>query len=135
MRGDSITYKSGYKYQLSADYEVMTDLQGLTVQADFYSMAPSGLLKIKAGYAWDGPSGPTFDTKTFMRASLVHDVGYQMMAEGQAPQASRGAWDRELRKICIEDGMWRVRAWWVFKAVQEFGDNYGREPKANKFAP
>ena len=38
-----------------------------------------GHLIIKRSYAWDGPSGPTIDTKNFMRGSLVHDALYQLM--------------------------------------------------------
>lgn len=34
---------------------------------------------VKKGYAWDGASGPTFDTRGSMQAALVHDVLYQCM--------------------------------------------------------
>ena len=61
-------------------------------------------------------------TDNFMRGSLVHDVLYQMMRRGQLPEAlCFHAANDELRKICLEDGMSRLRAWYVWKAVEDFG--------------
>ena len=37
---------------------------------------------VRRGYAWDGASGPTIDTKDSMKATLIHDVLYQVMREG-----------------------------------------------------
>ena len=74
-----ISYKKRrrYKYTLLNDYSYQTDIQ-VPEDADLglLKIDPSGLLIIKNGYAWDGPSGPTFDTKNFMRGSLVHDALY-----------------------------------------------------------
>ena len=83
---------------------------------------PEGLLIISAGYAWDGPSGITIDTKSFMRGSLFHDAVYQLLREGKLiiPDGRKLA-DKLLRAICIEDGMWKIRAWWVYRAVRMFG--------------
>ena len=39
-------------------------------------------MNIAARYAWDGASGPTFDTKDTMTPSLIHDAFYQLMREG-----------------------------------------------------
>lgn len=130
-----ISYTAGYKYQLKKDYQVEIDLYDHEVDSKFFTLYSTGLLVIRQGYAWDGPSGPTFDTKNFMRGSLVHDVGYQMMAEGLIRQSTRSHWDRLLYKICREDGMTRMRAWWVYKAVKEFGDGYGQSPKKVHVAP
>lgn len=81
----------------------------------------------------DGPSGPTFDTLTFMRGSLVHDALYQLMREGGLDrQMYREAADITLRQICLEDGMNPIRAWWVYQGVRLFGnpsaDPANREP-------
>lgn len=118
---DGIQYCEGYKYQLHQDYRVQTEIKGHCVADAFYCLTTDGQLFIRAGYAWDGPSGPTIDTKSFMRGSLVHDVFYQMMREGQLPQSCFHAANDELRRMCREDGMWSVRAWWVWKAVEDFG--------------
>jgi hypothetical protein len=34
----------------------------------------------------------------------------------------REAADRVLQKICKEDGMWSLRAWWVYQGVRRFAD-------------
>ncbi len=65
------------------------------------------------------PSGPTIDTKSFMRGSLAHDALYQLMHEKLLTVAdARELADKVLRDICITDGMWKVRAWWVYRAVR-----------------
>jgi hypothetical protein len=123
MKGDRIRYRSGYKYQLVNDYRVQTSIMpGFDIETEFVELDRSGVLTIRHGYAWDGPSGPTLDTKNFMRGSLVHDALAGLMRDFYI---SRDAWftaiNRELQKICIEDGMWRLRAWWVFVGVEYIG--------------
>lgn len=113
-----IKYRSGYKYQLAEDYAVQTDIKGQSFTLEFFNMTADGVLEIFKGYAWDGPSGPTFDTANFMRGSLVHDALYQAIREGYLPRSLRDAADRELQKICIEDGMTAARAWWVYTGVK-----------------
>jgi hypothetical protein len=111
-----------YKYTLQQDCAIKTKIKpyaGGTVGC--LSITPEGRLKIKKGYVWDGPSGPTIDTWTFMRASLVHDALYQLIREGLLPLDSRVKADELLRKMCLEDGMSRMRAWWVYRAVRAFG--------------
>lgn len=112
-----IAYKSGYKYQLATDYLVPVGIYD-TVNAQFLFLQGDGNLFVKAGYAWDGPSGPTFDTKNFMRGSLVHDALYQLMREGYIPEDYREHADQMLQRICVEDGMTAIRAWWVYKGVR-----------------
>lgn len=121
---DHIYYKEGYKYQLQRDYSVYVDIAGFSGGNDFVEIFPSGWLKIKKGYAWDGPSGPAIDTKDFMRGSLVHDALYQLMREGVVAKQMEPFADTILKEICIEDGMNKIRAWWVHLAVTKFGKNY-----------
>ncbi len=115
-----IRYCAGYKYQLTRDYEVKIPVHGHVVTAKYFSLDTDGTMKIKAGYAWDGPSGPTWDTKSFMRGSLVHDALYQMIRLGLLPREYREKADAILRDICIEDGMWKWRAAYVYWAVRRF---------------
>lgn len=85
-------------------------------QLDLYS---DGRLVIANGYAWDGPSGPTLNTESSMRGSLVHDALYQLIREGLLPASLKPTCDWELAEICIEDGMWRWRArLWAWMLVQ-----------------
>lgn len=58
---------------LRPEHEIRRSYGVLTVDGD---------LSIRRGYSWDGPSGPTIDTGTFMRGSLVHDFLYQLLREG-----------------------------------------------------
>ena len=123
MIGDRIRYRSGFKYQLVNDYRVRVDIfPDYDIVTEFIELDRSGALTIRHGYAWDGASGPTFDSKNFMRGSLVHDALAQLMRDAHL---DREEWftptNIELRKICSEDGMWSVRAWWVFIGVEYLG--------------
>jgi hypothetical protein len=120
-----IKYRGGYKYQLAESYSILTaikDLDAVNIDHGFISLTPSGVLTVKKGYAWDGPSGPTIDTKNFMRGSLIHDALYQLMRERLLDVGWRETADNELRRICREDGMSWVRAWWVYKGVRLGGE-------------
>lgn len=121
-----IKYSSGYKYQLKELYKIRTGitLPQMVSNGAFLELSRNGWLRISYGYSWDGPSGPTIDTKTFMRGSLVHDALYQLMREGFLPQKYRKEADELLRKICLEDGMSKIRAWYVYESVQMFAGKY-----------
>ena len=117
-----------YKYQLMREYEIVIALDKdvkTPVFTDFIRLQrrgkDDGWLSIDRGYAWDGPSGPTVDTRSFMRGSLVHDALYQLMRQVYLPLACRKYADDLLRQICLEDGMNRFRAWYVWKNVRLFG--------------
>ena len=111
-----------YKYQLVEEYTIKIQLKPeKNISTDFIGLDTEGNLTIKAKYAWDGPSGPTIDTRNFMRGSLVHDVLYQLMREKQIDIEKRDEADQLLKQQCIEDGMFRLRAWIVYKAVNWFG--------------
>ena len=83
------------------------------ISTDWISLSKEGILSIRSGYAWDGPSGPTIDTKNTMRGSLVHDALYQLMREGHISDAEevRILADDELDAILKEDGMSSFRRW------------------------
>ncbi|MBU2571898.1 MAG: hypothetical protein KJ725_18085 [Gammaproteobacteria bacterium] len=128
-----IGYRSGYKYQLKQDYRLpnigIAPNQAIDIQ--FIQLDASGNLLIRSGYAWDGASGPAIDTKNIMRGSLVHDALYQLMRYGLLSMAAhRDPVDRLLQRICIEDGMNKLRARWVYEAVKRFGKP-AAEPSKN----
>jgi hypothetical protein len=108
-----------YKYTLAEEYSYKADIK-VKEPCDLgvLAISPNGLLTIRPGYAWDGPSGPAIDTKNFMRGSLVHDALYQLMREQKIDQGQRLRADEILRDICLEAGMSKIRAWWVFKGVR-----------------
>lgn len=117
-----------YKCQLVKDYSVRTDIQPKEpIDTLFIILTTNGELIIKALYAWDGPSGISIDTKSFMRGSLVHDALYQLMREQNLNyQTHREYADNLLKKLCLEDGMSKFRAWYVHKSVRIFGEKHAR---------
>ncbi len=120
----AIFYRDGYKYQLAEDYAVQIDIKPAeAIDTEYVRLGADGVLSIRKGYAWDGPSGPTVDTSDFMRGSLVHDALYQLMRGGYLDRAVyRERADNLLRSICLEDGMPHFRAEGVYLAVQKWGD-------------
>ena len=114
-----IRYKDGYKYQLYEPYTI--SLPWLTYLPDYecdFIKVFGPALTVEKGYAWDGPSGPTWDSKNSMRASLVHDALYQLMRVGAIPEAARADADDTLYNLCVEDGMFQWRAWSWWKGVR-----------------
>jgi len=117
-----IKYRAGFKYQLVGNYTVQTSITaGKNIKTEFIELSATGLLTVNHGYAWDGPSGPTIDTKTFMAGSLCHDALYQLLRLRLLEQVWREQADKELRKICIESGMNSFRAWYVYHSVKAGG--------------
>lgn len=120
------THRRIYKYKLERAYEVATGIhppQRLAVPGDWVVLEDVGQLRIRANYTWDGPSGPTVDTPSFMRGSLVHDALYQLMREGLLDRGMRDAADRLLEALCREDGMSNARAASVYWFVKQFGSS------------
>lgn len=116
----TIYYRAGYKYQLAQDYTCMTPIKPPdAIKHEFFALYKNGRLWVKKGYAYDGASGPTFDTKSSMRPSLVHDVFCQMM---RSKLLDYDRWQDTVnllfRQQCIEDGMWAWRAAIWYSAVE-----------------
>lgn len=121
-RREHIHYRDGYKYVLDLTYTVQTSVcPEYSIVTTFLDLFADGVLTIKAGYAWDGPSGPVLDIKEFMRASLVHDALYQLMREGHIPVSCKAHADEEMKRICLEDGMAYPLAEIAFQGVDHFG--------------
>lgn len=121
---EQITFNSGYKYQLKANYTTQIEIKpAQRIDTDFIKLEIDGTLTIMKGYAWDGPSGPTIDTLTFMRGSLIHDCLYQLCREKHLDRlVHREVADRILQRVCLEDGMWPIFAWLAYLGVHFFGD-------------
>lgn len=130
-----IFYRGGYRYQLEIDYEIVLPLRGHSAQDDFILLEPGGRFVVSKGYAWDGPSGPALDTRTFMRASLIHDALYQLIRRRKVPDAVKDAADEILRETCLEDGMWKWKAWAVWWAVAHFAAPSTRVARTVESAP
>lgn len=122
-----VVYTEGYRYQLEMNYHDEIEIRPPeTINTEHIRLDTDGNLLIRNAYAWDGPSGPTIQTKTFMRGSLVHDALYQLMREGTLSESQwRETADNILYRICREDGMVWFRAWYVRLAVRWFGGPSG----------
>ncbi|AOP32549.1 hypothetical protein A0128_00845 [Leptospira tipperaryensis] len=139
---NQITFKNlrNYKYQLMKNYDYQTSIRvssplqiGIPEVKIFVELSSDGILKIESGYAWDGPSGPTFDTKTFMRGSLIHDALYQLMREEKLDRKIyRKSADAILKEVCLEDGMNFFRANYVYQFVRWFGESSAKPKDETK---
>lgn len=123
---DHIHYRAGYKYQLRGGYSVrvveLADPAREPIMTDWIELWPDGTMAISPGYAWDGASGPTYDSKDSMRASLIHDALYQLMRMGLVSRHLRRVADDVFYRVCLEDGMMTVRAWGWYQMVRIFAD-------------
>ncbi len=133
MKGDKIRYRKSYKYQLAADYTVEVGIfQPKSVATRWCLLSNNGFLTVLEGYAWNGASGPTIDTPSSMRGSLVHDALYQLIRVGKLAPSWRAKADDILHDICVEDGMLHFRAeLWeeVVKAFAASSAEAGAEPQ------
>lgn len=127
-----IKYKKGYKYQLHEIYAIKTDITGYGAKTEYIELTVGGLLIIDAGYAWDGASGTTIDTKTSMRGSLVHDAFYQLIRMKLLPYSERCKVDDLFYKILQADGMNRIRAWFWRKSMYTIWAKAAARPKNAK---
>ena len=125
-------YRKGYKYQLAEGFMIQTALKSkVPIETEFISLSKNGLLYIESGYAFDGPSGPTWDTDNFMTPSLVHDAGYQLIRMALLPPHTRQYFDKLLIEMCKEREMSSIRRWWVYKGVR-LGAGFAASPKNKK---
>ena len=152
-----IAFRDGYRYQLAEDYYVYVDIfHYQDIETEFINLSKNGLLWIKKGYASDGPSGPTkiicdiLDLfgcipfigrfflwlkfkilNTIMRGAFGHDAGYELLRKGLLPPEARLPIDKELKKVCLKDGMSKIRAWYVYRGVRGLA-GYAADPKNKK---
>ena len=130
-----IKYSKGHKYQLEEQTGYETGITGYYIPGDYFALERNGNLTVYKGFAWDGPSGGV-DSKNFLRASMIHDVLCLLIASGKLPYDCQDRADQILYDICIESGMWKVRAWWVYKAVRfHFSGNTRPEGREILTAP
>ncbi len=92
-----------WKYELLQKENYKTSIRGVSIDTEYFSLDTDGWLSGKLRYAWDGPSGPTFDTPTNMRASLFHDILCQMIALDLLDRKHRKYADELLRTLMLED--------------------------------
>lgn len=115
-----IYYRELHKYKYITTQTYVQQLPDCwpQVSTEFISINEWRRLRIESGYAWDGPSGPTWDTKSSLRASLVHDALYQLIRLGKIPMKCKASADELLYTIGAADGMYKWRAWMWYQGVK-----------------
>ena len=124
MKGDRIAYIEGIKYWLATDYAVQTAVHPpYDITTEYIDLTMTGLLTMRHGYPWDGPSGICPDIKEMMRGSLVHDAFADLMRQGFLDfDKFFHKINRELEKICEEDGVSDFAGDLIFAAVDKLSD-------------
>lgn len=116
-------------YQLVEEFDLQTEVTLPNwVDLPYCSLSPSGILYLDAGYISDGPSGPTLDSPCSIRGAFVHDAFYRMMRRGKLGQKHRKYADQLIKQLCLEDGMWKIRAEYWYQSLRLFA---GRSAKFN----
>lgn len=122
-------YMKGFKYQLTEPWwERLTIYPDDGIDTEFISLSRDGLLILKKGFAWDGPSGPTIDTPDSLVGSGVHDADCRLMSWGLLSRSWKDKADAIARDLWIRSGMPEARANLWFNTLQQF-DFYVRQPR------
>lgn len=115
-------FRKGYKYQLAKKFTMVLPFaptENLVTQ--YITFTVDGRITILGGYAWDGASGPTFDTDNTMTPSLVHDALAQLMRLGFLPRSYRIKSNKLLKEMMLKRGMFPLRAKLWFDTLRFFG--------------
>jgi len=124
-----IYYQKGFKYQLTKTACFKVEIYPKAdIDTDYIFLTTKGDLTIRKGYAWDGASGTTIDTKSSMQGSLVHDALYQLLRMGLLLPSWRHQVDREFRNLLKADGMWWWRAELWYNGVRKLA-SFAANPK------
>ena len=84
------------------------------IETWYCTFTKDGKLTGKIGWAWDGASGPTWDTKNTKRASCCHDLLAKLMRDELLLHRMWLWADKEFNLILEEDGMWGFRRrYWI----------------------
>jgi len=122
---ECVEYYEGYKYQYASDYvfQIPKEFpQGVRFKSEYIEVK-GDRCRVSRGYASDGPSGPTFDTPSFMRGAFEHDPLYQLLRMGVFPQECRQFADKAIIARAKKSGMWWPRRWWTHAGLKLFGAN------------
>lgn len=135
-------FQRGFKYLLKGgvtgdEWWVMTPIKGFEVTfRGFGQLYKDGKLSLRFGWGWDGPSGPTWDTKSSLPTSAVHDFFYLCTRKGWLPINLKPEIDKFLMDLGRYHGMWfiRTRLWFRGVSMFAFGSARRQEDK-DELAP
>lgn len=105
------------KAEFCLEYDVVyqTDIVGYEYEDDSIKLDRYGRVTLKTWWCW-GASGLSFDTKSSRRGSCIHDGIYYLSQKGVFDNAAnpallRAIADDLILRLCLEDGMFKVRAY------------------------
>ena len=115
--------KRKWKYRVYEDCRFKLHRRFPRVEHPFFEIDGHNML-IKAGYTFDGPSGPLYDTKKLIFVSLPHDAGYQAIREQLLEECWKIDLDKELEDMYRERTSWGLQ-WFgsvIYWGVEKFGN-------------
>jgi len=142
---ESIQYKEGFRFQLTKDTFTQTAIKPLDdIITEYIELYQNGFMILKWGYASDGPSGPcrwiadrmpTWIRKKYLKTiicgAFFHDGICQLIRMELLPSFWRPQGDKEFKRINLNCGMSKFRAWYTYKAVKNAGSSH-IDPKKKK---
>ena len=114
---------NGYKYQVAEMLVIRIPIFDDVILSHSMFTMHGGILIVHAGYCWDGASGPTWDDKSNITPSLIHDVLYQAIRCGLLSPDRRQDADYVLNQLARERGMGAFRRLTWFNGLSLFGFN------------
>lgn len=118
---------SRYKYELTEDYthEILIckgKAEPITFTCPRFTISLSeNEIFISKGFRWDGNSAG-IETGSFIEGALVHDGLCLLMRSGKlAVHPYRDLAHQELMRICIANGMYKIRAKFHYLTLKYFG--------------
>lgn len=114
-------YRKGYKIQVAKTFSLYITIKpAKNIHSEFVWLTSAGLLTILSGYASDGSSGPTIETKTSVKGAVVHDALCQLMREGHLSPRYKDEVDRIAYEVWVRSGMMKIRAKLRLRALSKF---------------
>jgi len=109
---------------------VVPGLEGVSANHPYIKLE-NGDLTVAKYYSWDGASGVP-DNPDNMRASCLHDALYQLMRLGLLDRKYKDVADQLFRRICLQDGMKKNWADFMYDMLRDFGDGATKPDKHPK---
>lgn len=117
------------KYRLECEFQYQLDIDlrpwhAQDIETRFMALSLDGLLTLRPGFLWDGPTGPMPDRAEMMRGSLVHDALYDLMRLKKLDRdpAIRAVADRAMHDLFVADGTPPARAKLLHNIVSKIND-------------
>ena len=127
-------YRDGYKNVIFEDIEFDVPIfPPRDITSEYVDLTMDGVLRVKRNFAFDGPSGPTFEKlfpwwyRNTITPATAHDALYSLMRDGFLSGANRKKADQVLRDMMIERGVSKLRANFWYRAVQA-GAGHSADP-------